>query len=285
MNNNRQIKLFHLLHFFMLSCVFPVPQTVSAEETIEVSFLNTNEGEAIFFKDNANTILIDAGPPVIQQSVLDKVRGNPVSVIITHPHPDHYGGIFYLQGITRIKEIFDNGESLTRMPEGSEYAAWYEQIVRNHSAYQVLRKGDTPFSNDHMSMEVLWPPSISDDRDYNENSLVLLLTIFKKKILLMGDVPISIEKIMLMENLLPKDIDVLKVGHHGAEDAASEEFLVRISPRYAIITGSGNMRHPYQHPDTLKRLEKYSKRVFITHQTGTIMYTVNSKGEDYIGTH
>jgi competence protein ComEC len=181
--------------------------------------------------------------------------------------------------------IFDNGELLIRMPEGSEYAAWYEQIVRNHSAYQVLRKGDIPFSNDHMKIEVLWPPSISDDRDYNENTLVLLLTIFRKKILLMGDVLKSIEKIMLTENLLPKDVDVLKVGHHGAEDATSEEFLVRIAPRYAIITGSGNMRHPYQHPDTLKRLEKYSERVFIVHKTGTITYTVNSKGEEYIGTH
>jgi glyoxylase-like metal-dependent hydrolase (beta-lactamase superfamily II) len=107
MYNILQIKLFHLLQFFILSVIFPCPQTVSAEETIEVSFLNTNEGEAILFKDNTNTILIDVGPPVIQQSVLDKVRGNPVSVIITHPHPDHYGGIFYLQGKTRIKKIFE----------------------------------------------------------------------------------------------------------------------------------------------------------------------------------
>jgi hypothetical protein len=76
----------------------------------------------------------------------------------------------------------------------------------------------------------------------------------------------SVETILAKENILPNEIDVLKVGHHGAEDATSEAFLARINPRYAVITGSGNTRHPYQHPDILKRLEKYSKRVFITHQ-------------------
>lgn len=277
------------IHLIKILCLITIPIFIFlsadkglSDHNIEISFLNTTEGDAIFIKSNAAQLLIDTGPPVIQKVILDKVKDKDLSIIISHPHPDHYGGLFYLQAIAQIKNIFDNGDSLSKMQEGSEYAAWYDAIIRSHKNYKALKKGDVPYSDADLKVEVLWPPFISDDRDYNENSLVLLVTAFKKKILLMGDAPLTIERIMLKENLLPNSVDVLKIGHHGAEDVASEEFLVKLSPRFTLITGSGNPRHKYHHPETLKRLEKYAGIVFSTHHSGNIIYSADSNGQDSI---
>lgn len=251
-------------------------------EEIQLTFFNIKEGDAIFLETSARKILIDAGPPIIQKSIIEKLNGLSISVILTHPHPDHYGGLFYLQGVSLIESIYDNGEALDRMSEGADYAYWYNQIVRSHDKYKRLEKGEIPFFEKNFKLEVLWPNSITKDRDLNENSLVLLLTAYKKKVLLMGDATQSVEKALLKEGMLDLNIDILKVAHHGAADACSEEFLEKIKPKFSIIMGSGNERYHYLNSAVLERLRKYSQKVFITDQDGSVVYKINERGDNLI---
>ncbi|HMO19153.1 MAG TPA: MBL fold metallo-hydrolase [Oligoflexia bacterium] len=272
MNNKIFYSIILLLLFITSDC--------RSENDIHISFLNTNDGDAIFLEHDDIRFLIDTGPPLLQKTILDKVKKGSLSIIITHPHPDHYGGLFYLQGLAEIKTIYDNGESLLKMHEGQDYAAWYGYIIRQNPSYKSLKKGDVPYSTPNLKIEVLWPPFISDKRDFNENSLVLLITAFKRRILLMGDAPNTVESIITNEEVAPESVDVLKIGHHASEDVASEPFLKRTSPRFSVITGSGNQRYKYNHPETLKRLKKYSDRVLSTNDLGSITYTITPSGAD-----
>ena len=75
------------------------------------------------------------------------------------------------------------------------------------------------------------------------------------------------------------DCDVLKVAHHGAEEASSNEFLDVVSCEYAVIScGTGNT---YNHPrqEALNRMYSHNMTVYRTDLNGNIVCTVNSSGE------
>lgn len=82
------------------------------------------------------------------------------------------------------------------------------------------------------------------------------------------------------------DIDLLKVGHHGSSSSASEDFLDRLDPEYAVISvgvTSGSYGHPNQ--NCLDRLANYSDgkgqkgiQVYMTKECGDIIFRVNKKG-------
>lgn len=79
----------------------------------------------------------------------------------------------------------------------------------------------------------------------NDNSNVVYVKIYDKKILLMGDAGIEKEKDILDKYHL-NHIDVLKVGHHGSDTSSSKSFIERIQPKYSLISVGKNNR--YGHP-------------------------------------
>jgi competence protein ComEC len=79
-----------------------------------------------------------------------------------------------------------------------------------------------------------------------------------------GEVPID-----------PGPVDVLKVAHHGSEDAGLGALLDRITPRLAVISvGAGN---PYGHPtaSTLAELAQHGVQTLRTDRRGTIELDVD----------
>lgn len=74
------------------------------------------------------------------------------------------------------------------------------------------------------------------------------------------------------------DADVLKIAHHGAEEASSNEFLDIIDCEYGVIScGAGN---GYQHPraDALNRLKAHNYTIYRTDLNGNIVCIVDAAG-------
>ena len=86
--------------------------------------------------------------------------------------------------------------------------------------------------------------------DSNESSLVTLFTQNDKNILFTGDAEIeTIEKIKL-----PNKIDVLKIGHHGADNTINKSFLDKKQVKASVLsTGPSAYNHPT--PGTLKEIQ------------------------------
>ena len=76
----------------------------------------------------------------------------------------------------------------------------------------------------------------------------------------------------------PGPIDVLKVAHHGSDDAGLDSLLDRSVPRLAVISvGADN---PYGHPTpgTLATLAEHDVPVLRTDQGGDVTIDVTSGG-------
>ncbi len=71
-------------------------------------------------------------------------------------------------------------------------------------------------------------------------------------------------------------VDVLKVGHHGSRTSSSENFLKKVSPKFAVISvGPDKSNLPKE--EILKRIEKYCKNIHRTDLNGNIIISTNGK--------
>lgn len=107
-------------------------------------------------------------------------------------------------------------------------------------------------------------PQVDSD---NEKSIALLLSGPQFEFLLTGDmtgIPFAGEDALVEDALAASlqsfhiEIDILKVGHHGAANASSETFLEILKPKLALIS-VGDNPHGHVACDTLDRLATVSQ--------------------------
>ena len=89
----------------------------------------------------------------------------------------------------------------------------------------------------------------------------------------MGDAGVEVEEDLLKKYNL-KDIDVLKIGHHGSKTSSSKEFIDEINPRYSIISVGKNNRYGHPNDNVLDNLE--DSKIYRTDQDGSIIFKINN---------
>jgi competence protein ComEC len=271
-------RLFYLISplFFIEWCLLPTVSRLYAGDQVgsRIHFLNVGEGTSTWVEiGDGRHVLIDAGNVITGTDVRTALVAANVNrleaVIITHPHPDHMGGIFHLLADFDIEEILDNRQPVPRLPPCDIYR-WYVQAVRSHPHYKTLREGDRRTWG-QMELEVLWPPCPSSN-NWNDNALVLRIRVENELMLLMSDVGVDVESELLKKRSDLKST-VLLVGHHGAADASSEAFLRAVSPQWALISVDQDNVRGYPSPLTLQRLEAVGAKVLLTKTHGTCIWS------------
>jgi competence protein ComEC len=233
---------------------------------LRISVLDVGQGDAILLQPKgAPAVLVDGGPP--DDGLSGKLRSAGVErlgvAIVTHEQSDHAGGIEELLGRFPVARLAY--ARLSRRLRGEAETAG--------AAPARIAAGDTLRSG-RLRVEVLWPPPELlampiDGADPNTQALVLLARWHDFSMLLTADaeaedVPVD-----------PGPVDVLKVAHHGSDDAGLGGLLDRIAPNLALISvGAGN---PYGHPTatTLATLAAHHVPTLRTDRDGTIVLDVS----------
>lgn len=117
-----------------------------------------------------------------------------------------------------------------------------------------------------------------NNKDYgneNDNSSVIYFNYNNYKFLLMGDAGIEVEK-DLIEKYNIKDIDILKVGHHGSKTSSGKEFIDEINPKYSIISVGKNNRYGHPNKEVLENLKE--SKIYRTDEDGSIEIKLNKNG-------
>jgi competence protein ComEC len=116
----------------------------------------------------------------------------------------------------------------------------------------------------------------------NANSIVMRLDYGEFSMLLTGDAEAQTEERLINKELDElRDVDVLKVAHHGSKYATSEEFLKRVKPKAAVISMSEFNRYGHPSQDVLNRLKAAGvTELFRTDLQGEISITTTGKVKD-----
>jgi competence protein ComEC len=154
-------------------------------------------------------------------------------------------------------------------PESQSWKEARRCAAQVGTAIKTLSSAAKPMRFGRASVTVLSPPPeyTPGEAAANNDSLVLLLSMGKRRALLTGDAEKPVEQDLLSRcNLQP--VTLLKVGHHGSKTSTSAEFLGALKPQFAFISDGylNQFRHP--HPDVLQRLQDEHAMVLRTDEHG-----------------
>lgn len=243
------------------------------DKSMKVVFCDVGQGDSILIQRDFFQVLIDSGR---DERVLGCL-GNYLPewdqtievLIITHGDEDHLGFFGEILGIYDTKMIFfPNTDKDTQVIRALKGAIDQEVSQGAHLKQPIL--GQTIGLPSGGKITFLKPPG-SDAwiKTENDRSIVFLLEYQGTNWLFTGDLEETGELLLLKNGLLPQ-VNVLKVGHHGANTSSTQPFLSQVSPELAIISvGEGNK---YGHPtaETLQKLIDIGSNVWRTDQLGDI---------------
>ena len=257
----------------LISLLWIAPEIVSAEN-FNFRVLDVGEGQSILMHRNRHAILVDTGHAGMAASVLKRMKTLGIQqldyLILTHLHPDHASGYFQIHEQYPQAKTLDNCYPL-KVGSSEDIMRWVDEALKQNPNRICVMRG-YKFEWQGSEIEVLWPDdALSPQLGHNHNSLVLQVSLADKTLLLMGDADEKAEaKILNHKPFNP--VDILVVGHHGAGDASSEDFLRSVSPQYSIISINRNNFRGYPSPRTLNRLTKYSGKVLKTYESGEVHF-------------
>lgn len=265
-----------------LACSVAIALGPAPVRQCTVTVLDVGQGDAILVRDSGRTMLVDTGPDDLAlRRALARYGVRHIDVLVlTHAHGDHTAGAGGLAGVVEVDWIGVPG--VARAGEGEEStardpmpggASWEgpDAPVRSLVVGDRWRLGGT-------TVEVLWPPpEAASDLSTNDTSVVLALGRGPFDMVLTGDAEGYVQQEMLASGTL-REVEVLKVPHHGSTNGLTADGLAGWSPNEAIVSvGEGNdFGHPA--PETLSLLNGSGVRVYRTDLSGDIAVVVGRSG-------
>ncbi len=202
-------------------------------------------------------------------------------IIASHSHSDHVGGM------PAIAKSFVNSNTryyyrqYATTAEDAVHPDWHNEnyynravnAMRNAGATLIEVTGSEPsFRFGDFTLKLLNTELPSSDelssnnlcRNDNLNSIVILATIGKKRVLFASDMEKSDET--KIGNKVGA-VDILQMGHHGSSSSTAISFVDMIKPKDVIIPASirsTSTREGLQYPAIVRAYRAYNSNIYVT---------------------
>jgi competence protein ComEC len=254
---------------------------------VRVTALDVGQGDAnlVELPDGAAWLIdaggmvgnpIDTGAAVVLPVLRQKRRTRLDVVVLSHPHPDHFGGLAaVLRGVS-VGELWDSGQGEAE-GAGPAYAALLS--LARERGIPVRRPAELcgqPRRHGTAQLELLAPcPHFTPGRDANDNSLVIRVALGRRAALLTGDAETHEEAELVERYGARLRADYLKVGHHGSRTSTGEHLLDAVRPAWATMSSGVRNRFGHPHAPTLERLAAHDVRAVRLDRSGSFEWTTD----------
>lgn len=272
------------------------------DDTLQITFCDVGQGDAILISRRMQQMLIDGGSSVSVIDCLEKQMpfwDKTLEVMVaTHPDSDHIGGLSNVLESYIVPLIITNQQT----KETADFDRFQQAVTRQVATGGNHLIGSEEFHfmlDNNVDVSILNPSydqaqsvswvsqksetllsavetqSVPADTDYNNQSVVMMVSFNQLDILLTGDLETSGEQALLRKNLI-NEVEVLKVGHHGAKTSTSPEFIAKTSPEISVISVGKNNRYGHPNAEVITQLEESGSLILRTDQVST--FTLSSDG-------
>jgi competence protein ComEC len=250
----------------------------AADGRLHVTILDVGQGDSIVVRSpRGRALVVDAGPafgtrdmgesvvaPYLWWMGLRRIDG----VVVTHPHPDHGGGVPFL---LRAFEVGEAWEGLA--PRGdAAYAALDRALRESGVARRAIRRGFRA-DWDGVGVEVIGPAGGPPPwKTRNDDSLVIVLRYGGVSVLLAGDVERAGEA-----DLPAGEAFAVKVPHHGSRSSSTPGLLAAVRPAVAIVSAGHRNRFRHPHPEVVARYRQAGATLLRTDRDGSVTLSTDGR--------
>lgn len=259
---------------------------------LEITFLDVGQGDAAFVRfPDGKSMLVDGGLNSsrieVNEAGVERRAGfdngertlDPFLchkgvfridlLLLSHPDNDHGGGFAHILrefGVERALGVPHQnlGQSTHRI---------LHEILDAKGIPHALGYAGTVDLTSTARLELLHPFDAAStnlqDKDINNDSLVLKLTYGDVRILFTGDIGRKVES-KLVGSGVDLEVAIIKVPHHGSKTSSSAEFLDAVRPQYAIFSLGQRNRYRFPSETVVERYRERGCRILRTDQLGAI---------------
>lgn len=269
------IVVFLVLHYkrpgLMISCMLiglmvTSAASIYAERQVEyrVTVLDVGNGQCVVLKNQDDYYLVDCGgrydsdaADIAAEYLLSRGINKIDGVILSHYDREHAGGLLPLMTRIDVERLY--------LPDVDPDNSLRQTIAETHPDKITWVRDQEVIERANITMFCGGPATSG-----NEGGICVLFQPKNYDILILGDRRRDGELALLEQADIP-ELELLVVGHHGANGAASFEFLLETRPQVAVIS-AGESRYHYPSFGTVERLEDFDCQVFRTDEQGTIEF-------------
>lgn len=212
------------------------------------------------FSDN-----FDAGSGIITPYLRSEGITRVDKLVVSHNDQDHVGGLSGLMETIEVDELLlgqylpvfsptEQQQTLYRKAKSVQSCHEYPQWQWNQVSFQFIH----------------WP--LRKRASANNYSCLLVIDYQGQKILLPGDMEKEIERQLLAANKLPRNIEMLLVGHHGSLSSSTPEFVEFLYPKQVVYSAGFQNRYGHPHRKVRERFQSIHSEEFNTATDGAVEF-------------
>lgn len=267
----------------VLLCALLLPSLVACRaaspEGLYIRVLDVGQSDAVLLSFGGQHLLVDTGTATQRNtllSALDALEVESLSLLITHPHEDHYGNARALLEHLPVQSLILGGKASAELG----YRLMLETAIAQGTPLQTWEDGLT-LSLGGAVVEVLCP--MPEAEEPNDASLILRVRYGSCMLLLMGDAEQEAEQALLPALQAGEVCDLLKVGHHGSDTATTAAFLAAITPKNAAISCGRDNEFAFPHAAVLSALDAVGCNVYRTDLLGDLNFYCDGTEVRFLG--
>lgn len=252
-------------------------------------FCDVGQGDATLFSLNQAQILVDAGPS--GKKVLDCLADHMPYwdkklelVILSHFEADHMGGLDEVLDKYEVDKMLVSD----KLKENEEVRKLVELIDKEGVEVIVADAGEE-LKLGELRIRVLWPENeglsfetVESERvlgasaSLNDESVVAEIGYGEFEVLMTGDIGAEQELAIESGGLL-RQVEILKIAHHGSKFSTSSELLYETMPKESVIMVGENNNYGHPNGDVLKRIDMVGSSIRRTDLEGVVEIVSDGK--------
>lgn len=304
---------------------------IMSKTQYHVFFVNVGQGDATLIvkrhiqrsgEVNCTTLLIDTDQDVIDtveliKDSIPKIRkdGKDVhfldSMVITHPHSDHIGGLdsYVNDPDIKVGRIYHPDYDFVKSKDTADYKA-YDKLRKDSSSQSESRLiAGKEYCTSAIRFAALSPPQTIENAEkfktqpekiqVHNQCAVISVDLNGTKVLFLGDANQECLKRIMQHHKDNLPSYILSASHHGSNSifvpeveieesladiqrgthaAWDEDFLSSIEPTYVIIPCGQDNQYKHPHSAALKAYEDNDRVVKRTDKHNTLYFVVDDDG-------